>query len=260
MKIRVGVDAERSRLGRLVISDASGTRGPVDVCATADRAASRDPLRPGGPAPFGTYTLKEVHPVTGPQTRDLGDHTLVFEPRSGQARQAESVGRLVLAMHAGQPGDDGKLRTTSLGLRVWPDTLALVAAAAARGERVDLEIYEAPLSWWDRIRYCRRRPSRGFDDRTTTTRDRDDDDWRSTSSSSSSSSSSSESFGGKGGQFGGAGASGSWDATTTGAAVAAGAALGAGIAAASDSGSSGSDGSESDSGTDSGTDGGGTSY
>ena len=62
MKIRVGVDAARSRLGRLSVVDGSRTSGSVDVCATGN---ARDPLRPGGPAPFGTYTLKEARHVEG---------------------------------------------------------------------------------------------------------------------------------------------------------------------------------------------------
>ena len=45
---------------------------------------------------------------------------LVFEPRSGEARQAESLGRLVLVMHARATGRRRPLRTTSIGLRVDP--------------------------------------------------------------------------------------------------------------------------------------------
>ena len=167
MKIRVGVDAERSRLGRLTMSEGSETSAPVDVCVTADAAsanaagnAAQDPLRPGGPAPFGVYTLKEARPVQGPLVPELGDVSLVFEPLSGAARLAESLGRFVLELHGGLPGDDGRLRATSRGLRVLPETLARLASAAARAERIELEIYEAPLTLWDRLFFCRRRPSR----------------------------------------------------------------------------------------------------
>lgn len=251
MKIRVGVDAERSRLGRLTISDGSRTSGSVDVCATADSVTAH--------APFGGYTLKEARPVEGALVPELGDTTLVFEPRSGDARLAESLGRFVLELHAGRPGDDGRLRATSRGLRVWPETLASLASAIARGDRIELEIYEVPLTLWDRIFFCRRRASRGLGT-SGTTRDYDDG-WRSSSSSSGSSSSSrDESFSGKGGQFGGAGASGSWDAAKTGAAFAGGAALGAGIAAASESGSSSADGDASSASDASNASDGGTSY
>ena len=228
MKIRVGVDAERSRLGRLTMSDSSGTSGPVDVCATADSAAAH--------APLGGYALKEARAVEVALVPELGDTALVFEPLSGDARLAESLGRFVLELHAGRPGDDGRLRTTSRGLRVWPETLARVASALARGERIELTIHEAPLTLWDLIFFWRRRPSRGFGT-SDTTRDVDDG-WQSSSSSSGSGSSSrDDAFSGSGGQFGGGGASGSWDSARTGAAVAAGAALGAGIVAASESGS-----------------------
>jgi len=239
MKIRVGVDAERSRLGRLTMSDGATTSSPIDVCATADSATAH--------APFGTYTLTEARPVQDALVPELGDTALVFEPRSGAARLAESLGRFVLELHAGQPGAGGRLRTTSRGLRVWPETLGNLASAVARGERIELEIYEAPLTLWDRVFFCRRRFSRGYASGTTRTYD---DDWSSSSSSSTSSSSSEGNFSGGGGQFGGAGASGSWGGAATGAAIAGGAALGAGVAAA------GASESASDAGTSSGSDGG----
>ena len=241
MKIRVGVDAGRSRLGKMEVDSAGGTRlGPVDVCATADPAAARaagnpagDPLRPGGHTPFGTYVLKEVRRVAAELIPEWGDITLVFEPQSGEAREAESYGRLVLVVHGGQPGDDGRLRTTSLGLRVDRATLEQVAAAANRGEHVDLEVHAVPVGFWDRMFFWRRRPSRGFlaADTTTST---DRDQWRSTSSSSSPQG---DGYAGKGGQFSGAGASGSWDAPrSAGIAAAGAAALGAGVVAASELG------------------------
>lgn len=241
MKISVGVDAGRSRLGRMEVDSAQGTGlQPVDVCATADPAAARasgnpaaDPLRPGGHAPFGTYVLKQVRRMAGALIRDWGEFTIVFEPRSGQAREAESYGRLVLALHGGDPGDDGRLRTTSLGLRVDRQTLEQVAAAADRGERVELDIHEVPVGFWERIFFWRRRPSRGFFAADTTT-PADRDDWSSTSSGSSSRG---DDFAGKGGQFGGGGASGSWDAPRgAGVAATGAAALGAGVIAASELG------------------------
>jgi hypothetical protein len=192
------------------------------VCATGETASEN--------AAYGRYTFKETRALQSALVPELGDTTLVFEPLSGAARLAESRGR---------------------GLRVWPDTLARLASAAASGERIELEIYEAPLTLWDRVFFCRRRFSRGCA-ASTATRDFDDE-RRSSTGSTSSSSSSDDVFAGKGGTFGGAGASGSWDAASTGAAIATGAALGAGVAAASESSSS----SEAD--TSSGTDDGSSS-
>jgi hypothetical protein len=229
VKIRVGVDAGRSRLGTMTIGDGPATSSAIDVCATGETAS--------GNAPFGKYVLKEARPVQGALVAELGDTTLVFEPLSGAARLAESLGRFVLEVHAGRAGSDGRLRTTSRGLRMWPDTLARLASAAANGERIELEIYEAPLTLWDRIFFCRRRYSRGFD-ASATTRDYDDDSRSYGTTGSSSSSSNDSGFTGKGGTFGGAGASGSWDGASTAAAVATGAALGASVAAASESASS----------------------
>ena len=245
MKIRVGVDAQRARLGRMTISEGRATSSPIDVCATGDTAA--------GNAPYGTYTLSEARPVQAALVPELGDTTLVFEPLSGAARLAESLGRFALELHAGDPGSDGRLRTTSRGLRVWPDTLARLARAAASGERIELEIVEAPLTVWDRVFFCRRRFSHGY--ATSDTTSDYDDGWRG-SSTSSSSSTRDDAFSGKGGRFGGGGASGSWDNVAAGAAVAGGAATAAGLAAANESPGEGG----SSSGDDAGGSEGSTSY
>ncbi len=271
MKIRLGVDAARSRLGRLEILDGVHRYGPYDACATADPDAARaagnpslDPGRPGGPAPFGTYAMKSVIAVDDARRHDLGETAVMFEPLSGDARRAESLGRLVLALHGGMLGADGRVRPTSMGVRLGADALARIVAAARSHASIELEIVEVPLTFWDWLFFWRRRPSRGFDTGSSTTSHRDDDGWTSSGGSSSSSSSRGDSFSGKGGQFGGAGASGGWDATTTATAAAAGAAIGiAGAAAASDAGPSGNGGdgggwSGSD-GTSSGSDGGGDS-
>ena len=272
MKIRLEVDAARSRLGRLVILDGAHRYGPFDACATADdeaaRAAgnaARDALRPGGPAPLGTYAMKNLVAVDDERRHDLGDTAVMFEPRSGDARRAESLGRLVLALHGGALGADGRMRPTSAGVRLGADALARVVAAVRSNADVELEIVEVPLSIWDWLFFWRRRPSRGYVGDSSTRSSRDDDDWGSSTSSSSSSSTSSrgDSFSGGGGSFGGAGASGSWSGASTGA-VAAGAALGvAGAAAASESGSSESGSSDwggsANDDTSSGSDGGGDS-
>lgn len=214
MKVNVEVDAERSRLGRLTMVGADGQRyGPVEVCATADAAAAEaagnptcDPLRPGGHAPFGAYRFKEVKSVAPDLSAELGDHAMVFEPVSGEARRAESYGRLVLLVHGGRPGEDGRLRPTDAGLRVDPETLGRLAAAAKRGEPVDLSIQEEPLGFWERLFGGRRAPSR---------EDFSGPAWGATDSAGTSASGGSGSsrggvFDAGGGSFGGAGASSSW--------------------------------------------------
>jgi len=218
MKVNVDVDAERSRLGRLTMVGADGQRyGPVEVCATADSAAAEaagnptcDPLRPGGHAPFGAYRLKEVKPVAPELLDELGDHALVFEPLSGEGRRAESHGRLVLLVHGGRPGEDGRLRPTDAGLRVTPETLGRLVAAAKRGEQVDLDVQEAPLGFWERLFGSRRAPSR---------EDFSGPAWGATDSAGASASSGSGpsrggAFEAGGGSFGGAGASSSWAEST----------------------------------------------
>src|SRR5262249_62159784 len=98
MKLLVEVDGKREWLGRLTTFLDSGARlSPVEVCLTADESAARaagnpgcDPLRPGGHAPFGTYRLREVRDVPDTRLRADGPPSLVFEPRSREALQAES--------------------------------------------------------------------------------------------------------------------------------------------------------------------------
>src|SRR5215470_10075769 len=114
MRLLVEVDGRRERLGRLIaFLDSKARLNPVEVCLTADEGSARaagnpdrDPLRPGGHAPLGTYRLREVKEVPEASRREYGSHSLVFEPRSGEALQAESFGRLALALHGGEMGED----------------------------------------------------------------------------------------------------------------------------------------------------------
>jgi hypothetical protein len=173
MKIRLGVDAARSRLGRLEILDGVHRYGPYDACATADPDAA----------------MKSVIAVDDARRHDLGETAVMFEPLSGDARRAESLGRLVLALHGGMLGADGRVRPTSMGVRLGADALARIVAAARSHASIELEIVEVPLTFWDWLFFWRRRPSRGFDTGSSTTSHRDDDGWTSSGGSSSSSSS-----------------------------------------------------------------------
>lgn len=231
MKLLIQVDPRRDREGSLALLDANDQvlLGPVAVCATADAALARrannavcDPLRPGGHPPFGTYRLAKVDALEAAERSERGPYALSFEPVAGDALHAESFGRLLLDLHGGAPGSDGRLRATSGSLRV--DDRVLEELALRLGGQVPCELHLEAVkeSWWSRLFRSRRALS-----------DDESDDSRS-SWSSSGSGSSEPAFSGQGGASGGAGASGSWGpagaAVTAGAAVATGAAVAAGVA------------------------------
>jgi hypothetical protein len=237
MRVLIEVDGRRQRLGWLTALLDDGSRlGPVEVCLTADETAARaagnperDPLRPGGHAPFGTYRLREVRGVPQESRDEYGRHSLIFEPRSGEALQAESFGRLALALHGGAPGEDGRLRPTDGGFRVDDGALQRIAKAVRPGD--ELEVKERPLGFWEWLFGRRRRPSAARSERPTDDHDRG---WidRSTGPTSERSPDRGEPFEGRGGAFGGAGASGAWDAAPRADASAAGAAVAGGVIAA----------------------------
>ena len=237
MKLVVQVDPRRDREGTLTLRDAADriVFGPVAVCATADQAvarqlgnAVRDPLRPGGHPPFGGYRFVKATPLEPDGHRARGPCALVFEPRTGDAVSAESHGRLLLELHGGAPASGGALRPTGGGLRVADEVVEELATRLRGDPACELELQAVRESWWSRLVRRRRTLS-------------DDEPVESGTSwgSSDSSGASEPAYSGRGGEFSGAGASGSWDAASTGrsaaatgAAVAAGAAIAAGAALA----------------------------
>lgn len=242
MKLVVQVDPRRDREGTLTLHDASGVvvYGPMPVCATADQVvarelgnAARDPLRPGGHPPFGSYRFVKATRLASDEHHARGPCALFFEPRTGDAVSAESHGRLLLELHGGAPGSGGGLRPTGGGLRVADEAIEALAARLGGDAACELELQAVRESWWSRLLRRRRMLS-------------DDEPAESGTSwgSSDSSSTSEPAYSGRGGEFSGAGASGSWEsastgqsAAATGAAVAAGAAVtAAAVLAAAESG------------------------
>ena len=268
MKLRLQVPPDREGTaaatlaldGNVVaIDDAAASVHPLIAKKLGN--ADCDPLRAGGHPPFGAYRLHARRALEGEQRNEYGAHALAFEPTSGKALEAESYGRLGLLLYGGRLGKDGRVRRTQGGVRLTDALLDRVVSMLASGKD-DLELELVPVKparWWafwrqpvrthplsaeppgfssaplDELTLLQamlasapRRPRTVSDDRDDrTSRDRD-----------SSSSSSGEPFKGGGGEFGGAGASGRWDAPggvdqagRIVAGVAAGAAI-AGIAAA----------------------------
>ena len=207
-----------------------------------------DPLRPFGPVPRGDYSLVALAPTPADGVPEYGSHLFAFEPQSGPALEAESFGRLVLLAYGGPSGRELQLRRTQGGLRL---TVAMVNAIVSRlAADADLHLRVEPLSltpppWWafwrprpENVRPLSAEPPRflappldeatlaGHALRTGRRRrlrryDPDTDTWRDPTPMSSGSTSASDTrpegergtpFESGGGRFGGAGATGGWDA------------------------------------------------
>lgn len=145
MWIRARIPRSRGRYGRLVVRatvDGSALRGACPVAAASDRESAaglgnpeNDPFLPGGPPPFGRYRLGRIlstHDLPAGVRAEYGPIVLAFEPLSGDAATAESHGRLLLLVHGGETGGDGRLRPTTGGMRL-PDADIRALAALARG-------------------------------------------------------------------------------------------------------------------------------
>jgi len=246
VRITVSVPPSRDRSAWARLAGARGERfeGIAVVTTDADHARrhgnpQRDPLRPGGHAPFGRYQLVGRAATPSEAAAEYGGTLLLFEPASGEALDAESFGRLALLMYSGGRGADGRLRPTQGGARLAPDVMQALLAATDTQEPIELVI--EPLAaprWWA---FWRRRelpppPSSDgprftqppLDEQTLAAsvprtiaraplEDRDADTWRDDRDRDSSSGSSDTPYRGGGGTGGGGGASASWsDARVSG--------------------------------------------
>ena len=131
MWIELKTPRSRTRYGRLEVrADRVGAalrpRCPALAAADAQVAAGldnprNDPLRPGGPPPFSRYRLSRVVPTRdlgGDVHAEYGPFVLAFEPLAGDALFAEGYGRLLLLVHGGVLGADGRLRPATGGVRL----------------------------------------------------------------------------------------------------------------------------------------------
>jgi hypothetical protein len=141
MKIRIGLPENRDYAGRLEVLDASGAVvfGPIPAAGRAhDELAAghgnvpRNPLRPYGDTPLGTYTV-----------RGVVESAVVLEPASGQAALADAHGRFRFFIQGGggDGGDDGGLPATAGGVRLHDRDLEQLLALVRRASgRVHCEI------------------------------------------------------------------------------------------------------------------------
>ena len=146
--IRVEMSTDRDQIGSLSLETAGGRRlaGPFSAYGRSDNRAAgahgnptRDPVRPFGDTPTGSYAVPRAV-ATGPGTayvpRSYGPNgALVLKPTGGQAAQAAANGRVGLLIHGGDPGTAGRLRATHGCIRLSnADMAALMAAIISAGE------------------------------------------------------------------------------------------------------------------------------
>jgi uncharacterized membrane protein YgcG len=229
--VEIGSGLQRTALGFAAAS------ASAEIAAQHGNAAC-DPLRPWGHPATGAYQLIAQGPAPKGCESEYGKHLLAFQPVSGAALDAESYGRLTLLAYSGPADRNRCLRRTQGGLRFDQQFMnTLVARLAGESDAMLQIVPPSKPAWWkffslpvpaiplspDAPRF--RAPP--LDEATlaealaagkrrarpvpTQSDDRDWHDRDRSSSSSSSSSGGSDYSGGRGGEFGGAGASGSWD-------------------------------------------------
>jgi hypothetical protein len=147
LSIAIELPSNRDQTGDLVLKR-NGVKlaGPFWVYGRSDSSMankhgnpSRDPTRPYGNTPTGSYSV--------PRATATGDGTsykrhsygpggaLVLQPTAGQALDAANNGRVGLLIHGGDLGSGGKLRATHGCLRLSDtDMAALLAGIATAGE------------------------------------------------------------------------------------------------------------------------------
>jgi len=249
LTINVRVPADRNETAVVeIFSGASRIAGSLAAAsASAELARSHgnadcDPLRPWGHPPLGNYRLIAHGPAPAGCDLEYGKHLLVFQPESGNALDAESFGRLLLLAYAGPAGKGGRMRRTQGGLRFRQETLEVLLARLESDPAalLQIDLLDPPAWWqfWKRAQrtlalasepprlsappldeaslaeqlsagkpLARRTPLRAVDDNIDSRSDYDHS--RSTSSQTDSP------YTGRGGEYAGAGASGSWDAPSS---------------------------------------------
>ena len=129
--IDVKLPMDRSSLGRLrLLSDTSATAlmtcdvlGKADTLgAAAHGNPTRDPTRPFGDTPAGTYDVTGWAPVDRSNPEEVNAYgpwgKLVMDPTGGPALEAKRNGRYGLLIHGGRLATGQRLRPTYGCLRV----------------------------------------------------------------------------------------------------------------------------------------------
>ncbi len=142
--ITISLRFDRAVPGELTAWSGAGerTHGPVPCLGKADNAGAaahgnpaRDPLRPYGDLPTGTYVVLGWSPVDPEDVKEVNSYglagKLVLDPVGGEALQAKQAGRYGLLIHGGAPAADGSgLRPTYGCARVSNATMTSLAQLA----------------------------------------------------------------------------------------------------------------------------------
>lgn len=137
--IEVKLSRTRQFPGSLTLTDASDAVlfGPVPCLGRADGFAAaqhnnavRDPLKPFGDTPTGTYacTLEPAAPTDPADLRSYGpNRRILMTGTAGPALEAALL-RSGLMIHGGAPGNGGGLRPTHGCLRLSDENMAALVA------------------------------------------------------------------------------------------------------------------------------------
>jgi len=110
---------------------------------------TNDSLRPGGHPAMGRYRFHGRTDIPKECHTEYGKVLLAFEPESGDALDAESFGRLGLAVYAGLPGRDKHLRRTQGGLRIPSSMMEAILSRLPTTTGMTLVIGPlVPAPWW----------------------------------------------------------------------------------------------------------------
>jgi len=156
LKITISVPEDRNAAGIAELSDGGETLLEEMAVASVDaRTAKRlgnarcDPLRPAGHPPTGRYELAARGATPPGAQGEYGNTLLLFEPRSGQALEAEAHGRLGLLVYAGARGRDVYPRRTQGGVRLTQGLMQALLSRLDADTEVELHVRTiAPRPWW----------------------------------------------------------------------------------------------------------------
>lgn len=141
MMLRALLPRNRWNTGRLWVETSAGAilAGPWPCRGKADGQIallhgnpSRDPTKPYGDHPTGTYKVSALVHNKQP-VRSYGPCFILLDPVAGDALTAEEAERVGLAIHGGDPTPEGTLRASEGCLRVSNATSTLLAGIVKVG-------------------------------------------------------------------------------------------------------------------------------
>lgn len=141
MRLHSLLPKDRWQPGRLWVENSAGAiiAGPWPCRGKADGQValqhgnpSRDPTKPYGDHPTGTYKVSALV-YNKPPVRSYGPCFILLDPILGDALTAEEAERAGLAIHGGDPTPEGTLRSSLGCLRVSNTTSTLLAGLVTVG-------------------------------------------------------------------------------------------------------------------------------